>query len=143
MVKFAAHLLAFATLLATPLAAEETPHTNALVDIPKEEWVSMVAGRTVVYKIGLDLWAFETYSRDSNFVSIQLANGECMDGTWNHIDGTFCFAWDNREYSCFRHARAGEEILIIPTVDGQPAGTTQTVSDITDAPMPCGPDLVS
>ncbi len=135
-----------------PQAAAETPlrvtqdiveAEDGLVDIPKAEWFDMVRGRTVIYKIGPDVWAFETYATTGNYVAIQLADGSCMDGTWEHVDGAFCFAWESREYSCFRHARDGEEILIIPVVDGVQSGTTQLVSGISDAPITCGPDLVS
>ncbi len=130
-------------LFSASIAIAANEAEDGLVDIGKDEWFSMVSGRTVIYKIGPDLWAYETYSTRSNYVIIQLANGECMEGTWEHIDGTFCFAWDNREYSCFRHARDGDQILIIPTVDGEPSGTIQTVSDITSDPVPCGPELTS
>lgn len=138
-------------LAGTALAeAQPSPANSAirvvngdLVDIPRDEWVNLVRGRTVVYKIGPNVWAFESYPMSGPFVSIQLADGTCMDGTWEHVDGTFCFRWENREYSCFRHARDGREILIIPVVDGVQSGTVQTVSDITDAPVGCGHDLVS
>ncbi|MEO0913622.1 MAG: hypothetical protein AAFY59_11640 [Pseudomonadota bacterium] len=132
-----------ALFLSVGLALATNEAEDGLVDIGKDEWFAMVSGRTVVYKIGPEYWAYETYSKKSNYVIIQLANGECMEGTWEHVNNTFCFAWDNGEYSCFRHARDGDEILIIPTVDGQPSGTIQTVSEITSDAVPCGPELTS
>ncbi|MEM9430798.1 MAG: hypothetical protein AAGA32_15045 [Pseudomonadota bacterium] len=128
--------------LATP-ARLATGDDNALVDIPKAEWINLVRGRTVIYNIGPNVWAFESYPMTGPFVSIKLADGTCMDGTWEHVDGAFCFRWENREYSCFRHARDGADILIIPVVDGVQSGTVQTVSAITDAPVGCGSDLIS
>ncbi|QHQ34991.1 hypothetical protein [Algicella marina] len=137
-----AGLIAMASVIAAG-PAMATDSQDGLVDIPPEEWFDMVRGRTVVYRIGLSVWAFETYPNTGNYVTIRLADGECMEGRWEHINDTFCFAWENREYSCFRHARNGDKILIIPTVDGEPSGTVQTVSAITDAPVPCGPELTS
>ena len=126
--------------LATPGVATRDDN---LVDIAPTEWFDLVRGRTVVYRIGPDVWAYESYPRSGRLVSIQLADGTCMDGTWDHVDGAYCFAWENREYSCFRHARDGANILIIPVVDGVQSGTIQTVSDITDAAVGCGNGLVS
>lgn len=116
---------------------------EAAEDISRLEWLSMVAGKTVTYKISDDFWAREIYDTRSNKVSIAMADGSCMNGTWTHSGVEFCFAWEDNDLVCFRHARSGDDILIIPMHDGVPSGSLQTVHDISDTPLPCGPELVS
>lgn len=111
-------------------------------DISSEEWFAMVAGKTVTYRIDDQLWAHETYDPNTNRVYIALADGECMQGIWTHIDGAFCFAWEDNDFVCFRHARSGEDILIIPMQGGDMAGAIQTVASIDDTGLPCGPELI-
>ncbi len=113
-------------------------------DIDPSEWRRMVQGRTVIYQIGSETWAYETYAAPgSDLVAILLADGTCMDGTWYHRNLEFCYAWSRGETSCFRHVRVGDEILVIPMVDGAPSGSVQTVSGISDKPIVCGPALSS
>lgn len=112
-------------------------------DISPDEWQSLVRGRTVTYKIGQSIWAQEAYDPRTNSVSIRLADGTCMDGIWAHADGEYCFAWTSGEYSCFRHLRTADEIVIVPVEDGAPTGVTQTVDKVSDIPLACGPALSS
>ncbi|MEM8789479.1 MAG: hypothetical protein AAGE76_14560 [Pseudomonadota bacterium] len=116
---------------------------DSATDIAPAEWRDLVQGRTVTYRIGDQIWAQEAYDRSTNSVAIRLADGTCMEGTWTHVEGSYCFDWSGGEFSCFRHVRAGEEILIIPVVDGVTAGTIQTVGGVSDLPLSCGPDLTS
>ena len=145
---FAATLLVGAFVLGQAAAAEEraaqeVEPVSVMNDIAPEEWRDMVLGRTVTYRIGHDLWAREAYDIKSNGVAIRLADGTCMEGIWTWDEGAYCFYWSSGEISCFRHVRAGGEILIIPLVDGEPSGTVQTVDGVSDAPLACGPALVS
>jgi len=110
--------------------------------IPEAEWRRMVRGRTVTYRIGPDLWAFERYAASGNGVEIQLMDGTCMTGRWTFEDGAYCFNWTSELNSCFYHLRTEDQILIVPVVDGGEAAV-QTVSAISDLPLTCGPTLSS
>ena len=121
-----------------PAAATEDEAAGVATSlIPLEEWDSMVRGRTVTYRIGQEVWAQEVYAPHGNAVWIQLSDGTCMSGTWYHVRDTYCFDWDPALSSCFRHVRRDGEILIIPVVDGEPAGDIQTVAAINDLPLTC------
>lgn len=136
-------------LLALPALAEGTPgvetvsDTPKLGDIPPDEWRSMTRGRTVTYLIGTDLWAREAYSNQHNGVLIRMSDGTCLEGIWTWTDGEYCFDWSSGEFSCFRHVRTEDGIMIIPVVDGVEMGTVQTVDSVSDAPVSCGPVPVS
>lgn len=127
-------------LLAAPLAAEDP---GPLEDIAPAEWREMVDGHSVTYHIGGAFWAREAYDTASNAVVIRMADGTCLEGTWSWTDGEYCFAWRGEGTSCFRHVRSEGEILIIPMVDGAPAGDIQTVAGVTDLPVTCGSGLTS
>lgn len=129
-------------ILASAVAAQQSG-SDAWADISVAEWKKMVLGRTVTYRIGPQIWAQEAYDTGTNAVSIRLADGTCMDGTWSHTGNTFCFAWTGAETSCFRHVRDAGQILIVPMVDGEPSGTVQTVTGVSDLPLTCGPALSS
>ena len=137
----------FLALLALPALAQVnlaiTPdRIESAKDISRDEWYAMVKGRTVTYRIGDLVWAHETYDPRTNKVYIAMADGKCMEGVWTHLDNEFCFAWDDNDFVCFRHARSEGEILIIPMENGQPDGDTQVVKSITDTGLPCGPELL-
>lgn len=141
-------LVAFLFFLASPVLvyggqADLLLRAPDATDIPSEEWFAMVAGKTVTYRIDNQFWAHETYDPRTNRVYIALADGSCMEGVWAHIDNAFCFAWEDREFVCFRHARSGDDILIIPVEDGQVTGAIQVVQSIDDTGLPCGPELTS
>lgn len=141
-------ILAFIlSLLALPALAQvdlyiSPQRIETADDITREEWYGMVKGKTVVYRIGDMIWAHETYDPRTNKVYIAMADGNCMEGIWTHLGNEFCFAWDDRDFVCFRHARSEGEILIIPMHDGQADGDTQVVKSITNTGLPCGPELL-
>lgn len=117
---------------------------GGMTDIALEDWRDMVRGRTVTYSIGGDIWARETYDTGSDTVWIRLADGSCMEGIWTWAAGVYCFDWTSGEFSCFRHVRADDQILVIPVLeDGTGIGTIQTVTQISDVPASCGPELTS
>lgn len=127
-------------LITAPLAAEQS---GGLEDIAPEEWREMVEGHSVTYNIGGAFWAREAYDPASNAVVIRMADGSCLEGTWNWTEGVYCFAWRGQGTSCFRHVRSGDKILIIPMVDGLPSGAIQTVAGVSDLPVSCGSGLTS
>ena len=139
--------LTIGVLAATPVLGG-TDDVPSQVDptaqsIPQEEWRRMVRGRTVTYRIGPDLWAYERYAPRGNGVEIQLMDGTCMTGRWTYKEGAYCFNWNSELNSCFQHLRTEDEILIVPIVDGESMGAVQTVSGISDLPITCGPTLSS
>ncbi len=136
-------LIASAFLILASTATAQQAASDAWADITVAEWKKMVLGRTVTYRIGPQIWAQEAYDTGTNAVSIRLADGTCMDGTWSHVGNTFCFAWIGAETSCFRHVRDAGQILVVPMVDGEPSGTVQTVMGVSDLPLTCGPALSS
>jgi hypothetical protein len=138
-----------ALLLATAppgLAAATEPGAGpiaGLVDIPVEEWSAMAEGRTLTYTIGGEFWAFERYHPGSNRVTLQFYDGACLDGVWDYSAPHYCFHWDGEGTSCFRHARLGDEILILETRDGVETGALQVMTGVSDAPLSCGPEAIS
>ncbi len=133
-----------AVLLVLP-AASQTPvePVDRAVDIPVEEWTAMSAGRTLTYRINGDLWALEHYTPGTNRVQIELYDGTCMSGTWDYAAPLYCFHWDGQGTSCFRHARLGDEILVIEAQAGQPGVTSQAMTAVSDTPLSCGPAGIS
>ncbi len=112
-------------------------------NIPVEEWTAMAAGRTLTYRINGDFWALEHYYTGTNHVTLQLYDGSCMEGTWDYSDPLYCFHWDGQGTSCFRHARLGDEILIIEQQNGADTPMTQSMTAVTDVPLTCGPAQTS
>jgi hypothetical protein len=133
-------LLALA-LLALP-AASQIPLERA-TNIPLEEWEAMASGRTLTYQIDGEFWALEHYYPGTNRVQLQLYDGSCLNGTWDYQEPRYCFHWEGQGTSCFRHARLGEEILIIESRDGGDTPLTQTMTSVTDTPLTCGPEAIS
>jgi hypothetical protein len=128
-------------LLALP-GASETPLDRA-TNIPVEEWVAMASGRTLTYRIDGELWALEHYHPGTDRVQLQLFDGTCLSGTWDYQAPHYCFHWDGQGTSCFRHARLGDEILIIESLDGADTPLTQSMTAVTDTPLTCGPEVMS
>ena len=105
-------------LLLLPAASQPPAERIArATDIPVEEWTAMAAGRTLTYRINGDFWALEHYYPGTNHVTLQLYDGSCMQGTWDYAAPLYCFHWDGQGTSCFRHARLGDEILIIEQLE--------------------------
>jgi hypothetical protein len=141
----AALLLAFASPgLATEPAPEPSPAAGAgLVDIPVEEWTALTSGRTVAYSIGGAHWALERYQPGGDRVILQFYDGACLEGTWDYAPPHYCFHWEGEGTSCFRHARLGDEVLIIETRDGVETGALQVMTGVSDVPLSCAPEAVS
>ncbi len=135
--------LAFA--MAAPVLAgnAEAPGEVSTGDIGFEEWRAMSAGKTLTYRIDGAFWALERYAPTGNRVMLQLNTGECLEGTWAYEDGTFCYAWDSGEQSCFRHTRMAGEIYVIHMENGEPTGGIQTMSHVSDLPLSCEPAAIS
>jgi hypothetical protein len=136
---------AVVAVLAVLPAASQTPAERIAraVDIPVEEWTAMAAGRTLTYRIDGDLWALEHYTPGTNRVQIELYDGTCMTGTWDYSAPHYCFHWDGQGTSCFRHARLGDEVLVIEASDGQDTPMTQSMTGVSDTPLSCGPAGIS
>jgi hypothetical protein len=149
--------LALLALLAAPAAAERlearptTAETTAQTldriaeaeDIPLEEWRAMAMGRTLTYRIGGEFWALERYVPGTDQVVLQFHDGTCLFGTWTFEAPHYCFHWEGEGTSCFRHARHGEDILIIETIAGIDTGSIQTMTEISNTPLTCGPAVTS
>ena len=136
---------AVVAVLAVLPAASQTPAERIAraVDIPVEEWTAMAAGRTLTYRIDGDLWALEHYTPGTNRVQIELYDGTCMTGTWDYSAPHYCFHWDGQGTSCFRHARLGDEVLVIEASAGQDTPMTQSMTGVSDTPLSCGPPGIS
>ncbi len=132
-------LLALVAALALPVAAPAADSIADAVNIPPEEWEAMAAGRTLTYEINGQFWALEHYYPGTNRVTLQVNDGSCMQGTWDYEAPLYCFHWDGQSPACFRHARLGDQILIIETQDGQDTPMTQMMTEVTDTPLTCEP----
>jgi hypothetical protein len=133
-----------ALLLILPAASQSAAERIArAVDIPVEDWRAMADGRTLTYRIKEEFWALEHYYAGTNRVQLQLYDGSCLSGTWAYVAPHYCFYWENQGPSCFRHARLGDEVLIIETQGGQDTAMTQSMTAVTDTPLACGPAAVS
>jgi len=126
-------------------AASQTPAERIAraENIPVAEWSEMAMGRTLTYRINGAFWALEHYWPGTDRVTLQLYDGSCMEGTWDYSEPLYCFHWEEQGSSCFRHARADGEVLIIETQNGADTPMTQTMSGVSDTPLTCGPAVVS
>ena len=113
------------------------------VDIPPEDWAAMATGRTLTYQIEGAPFAREHYYPGTDRVTLQLADGHCLEGRWRYAAPLYCFYWEGQDGSCFRHVRLGEEIIIIENHDGVDTPMTQAMTAVTDMPLACGPAVVS
>ena len=137
-------IFAAAILAALPVVAAATePRLPGLADIPVEEWRQMSEGRTLTYTIGGEFWALERYAPGSDRVTLQFHDGSCLEGRWEYVAPLYCFHWEGEGTSCFRHARLGQDILVLETRDGVETGALQTMSAVSDAPLSCGPAAIS
>lgn len=125
-----------------PVASDPDPYPG---EISPGEWQSMSRGKTLMYRIEGTPWALERYpSGGGNQVMLQfIESGECISGNWTFDAGIYCFNWNSGEQACFRHIRAGEEVLVIHVEDGQPTGGVQTMDVIGDMPLQCSNALTS
>ena len=139
----AALIAALVAALPAPAAEPQTRTYPEATDIPVEEWVAMAMGRTLTYRIDGVFWAMERYHPGTNRVTLQLYDGTCLHGTWNYTAPIYCFHWEEEGTACFRHARRGEEVLIIETQDGVDTSAVQTMTAVSDVPLACGPAVVS
>jgi hypothetical protein len=135
--------LAAACIAQSASAQTASPDLGRAVDIPVEEWREMAAGRTLTYRIGEELWAFERYAPAGDGVMLQFYDGTCLEGRWDYAAPLYCFHWEGEGTSCFRHARLGEEVLIIETRDGVETGAVQEMTGVSDLPLTCGPAVTS
>ncbi|WP_316014783.1 hypothetical protein [Roseobacter sp. HKCCA0434] len=101
--------LALACLLAAPACAQDGR------DIPLAEWRAMTEGRTVIYRIGPEVFARETYHPGGQVVSILYADGTCLEGTWRFIEpaSAYCFSWPNGKF-CYRHMEDAQGLYVLP-----------------------------
>lgn len=137
--------LALAAALLLPAASQVAPEDRLAQakDIPVEEWRAMAMGHTLTYRINGEPWALEHYFPGTNHVALQLYDGTCLQGTWDYDAPLYCFHWDGQGTSCFRHARLGDEILVIESQNGADTGMTQEMTGVSDAPVSCGPAMTS
>lgn len=139
-------LLTFLLLAQALPAAALDPFIDRIgeaVDIPAGEWTAMAAGRTLTYQIDGTLFAREHYYPGSDHVTLQLADGHCLEGTWSYTAPHYCFYWEGEPPACFRHARLDQEILVIQTEDGADTPVIQRMTGVTDLPLFCGPAVTS
>jgi len=136
---------AVAGLLLVLPGASQSPGERVAraVNIPVAEWREMASGHTLTYRIDGEFWALEHYYPDTDRVTLQLYDGQCMEGTWDYEDPLYCFHWEGQGTSCFRHARLDGEILIVETQNGSDTALTQTMSGVSDTPLSCGPAVTS
>ena len=139
-----AALAATSILFLLPAASQSPAERIAEAeDIPVEEWTAMAMGRTLTYRIGGELWAFEHYHPGTDRVTLQLYDGACMEGRWDYAAPIYCFYWEGEDKACFRHARLGDEIIVIESLDGVDTPMTQSMTAVTDMPLACGPAVTS
>ena len=123
--------------LADPLAVSSEDGVTA--DIPAAEWRAMAEGRTLVYRIEGELWAYEHYYPGTHNVTLQLYDGTCMQGTWDYSAPLYCFHWDIEGTACFRHIRRNGEILIVEAGTDNGTPLIQKMSEVTDHALTCKP----
>jgi hypothetical protein len=113
-------------------------------DIPVEQWIAMAAGRTLTYRTtDGELFALEQYHPGGNRVSLQFRDGTCFRGTWDYARPRYCYHWEGEGTVCFRHVRSGSSALVIQqTDDGSDSGFLQLMTEVSDAPLACGPPLI-
>ncbi len=109
------------------------------VDIPVEDWRDMAQGRTLTYRMNDEFFALERYARAGNAVTLQLANGQCLEGTWSYEAPIYCFDWGSDGMACFRHTRLGDDIYIVQTEEGADTANIQQMVAVNDVPVTCGP----
>lgn len=132
-----AGIFAICTLVAAPGWAQD----DSLRDMTLQEWQDLALGKTLTYQVAGEFYALERYARTGRQVELQFANGACLAGTWTHSGNLFCFDYGHDRPHCFRHVKAGDEILILNVQDGAETGDIQIMSDVTDAPLSCGLNL--
>lgn len=138
-------LIVALALLAPPATAgspiEAVPEG---ADIPPEQWQALASGRTLTYRMpDGSLFAREYYHPGGNQVTLQFADGTCMDGVWDYTAPRYCFYWEHADFVCFRHLRRGRVVLVVQqTAEGADTNLIQWMTEVSDAAPACGPPLV-
>lgn len=138
--KALALILALAPSFASAQSLAE--QLSSAPDISFQEWREMTIGKTVVYQIDGEIYGYERYVAPGQ-VTMRLADGTCIDGTWRMRQADFCFDWQDGPKNCFRHKRLGEDIYVIGLNNGVETEDIQLVSRIADISLSCGPALLS
>ncbi len=115
--------------------------TNA-PNISYEDWRAMTDRKTVVYEIDGETYGYESYRGGGN-VTIRLADGSCIDGTWFMQQTAFCFDWQGGPLNCFNHKRLDGAIYVVGLENGVETADIQMVSRIANIPVSCGPARLS
>lgn len=130
-------------LSASALAGEEIARPDAALipgvdgDISVDDWRSIATGRTLTYEIDGAFFALERYHSGGSGVMLQLADGSCMSGVWDHFGQSYCYYWEDAAPVCFRHVRAGGRVFILQLENGVETGDVQEMTRISDAPLIC------
>jgi hypothetical protein len=138
--------LATALALAAPTAHAASPIEKVPEgkDIPVEYWIAMATGRTLTYRTPEGaFFAREHYHPGGNRVTLQFADGSCIQGTWDHRPPRYCYHWEVEGSVCFRHVRFGDAALVIQQTEaGGDTSLIQIMGEVADAPLTCGPPLI-
>lgn len=129
----------FCLIFATGSLADDTILEGE--DISAEEWRMLALGRTLTYRVGDQFFALERYAKTGNRVEIQLAGGECLSGTWQHVGNAFCYSWENQRPVCFRHLRTGDQIIVVQVENGALTDNVQNMTHVSEALLSCGQNL--
>ncbi|MGB0499454.1 MAG: hypothetical protein ACPGID_14030 [Rubricella sp.] len=132
---------AFAGLAATvPAGASESPLLQpGDRQIPVDEWIDMVEGRTVYYFIEGRFFGQEYYFPGNRFARFQHVSGVCLEGTWDYRprDFAYCYHWGH-DSPCFQHVeREGEIKVLILDPGPDTVLEEQTVMQVVDGGFSC------
>ncbi len=143
-----------ASLLATPLAAQDSAETLAkkmrLGSLMTEaDFRAMAEGNTITYNnMGEDLYR-EYYRPGTNRVVIEWTtpseDGQinCDLGTWYAENEAICFDWNRTGKVCSIWVDFEGQYISELLMDGQRAGNIETISNISPTPLYCEVGLVS
>jgi hypothetical protein len=74
---------------------------------------------------------------------VSFRDGTCFRGTWDYARPRYCYHWEGEGTVCFRHVRSGSSALVIQQADdGSNSGFLQLMTEVSDAPLACGPPLI-
>lgn len=123
--------LVFLLVLSQPASSEPTR-------ISEGDWRELVQGRTLIYRENGVFSGLERYAPSGNRVEWQFPNGECTVGTWEVVEGIYCFTWERLDLQCYDHLQDGSRILVVGTDVSPSPGEVTEVSEITDLSIACG-----